>query len=94
MIIALIFLSVICALLLLSVGWLTLTSAELRERMEFIDYSLNLSFYNDYIQNLNIKDELTPEEDFKIINMQEELINQARSLGFDIPHFQRPKGLD
>jgi len=87
---------IICVCIVLLVlwsGWSTLALLELQGRMNYADYALACSYYNDLVMHLKDKKETTAEEEFSLAMLQDHLSKQASSLGLRFTPFQRPQSL-
>lgn len=79
-----------------SLLWLVyfhLAVREIRDDMMYLNYSVNLAFYNDMVAHINGKPDVTPEEELNLVMMQENLTRQAEAIGLEFSPFQRPKSL-
>lgn len=88
--------SVFCGLFavgaFLSTIWAWLSIREINHQLKFIDYLLNLSFYNDFVIQLRGSSEISKESEFQLALLQDQLTKQAQSIGVEFKPFQRPTG--
>lgn len=77
----------------LAVIWACLAAGELKEKMRYVEYALNVLFYNDFVHNL-ASQEITPEEEFNLALLQKSLTEQAKEIGVEFNPFSRPVGAD
>ena len=78
---------------LLAVIWACLRLVEINDKLRYHEYSLNLAFYNDLIAHTNSLESISEEQEFNISVLQDQLSEQARSMGLEFVPFHRPKDI-
>lgn len=77
----------------LALPYAILSLWEMQAKLKLLSYSVSLAFYQDLVMQLRTRTDVTPEEEFGLAVLQDQLTRQAEAIGIDFKPFQRPQGL-